>query len=214
MISAVWVLVLTSGEIAVTDLYQIRTYAEEVYLFGPGAGGLPPSWFGDVEELPSGTFIVGLLATGSLVVTGYVAADAGSRTARRAARFYLRRGRWLATAYVAAVSLLMLGVPCANLVFQAGLVVRPAGASWLRYWSWQRCLELLSTAPGEFRSEFQWSLAIGGLAATAALVAGLLLSLVCQTPNRCRDPRGAARRRRLGHSRPSSRTPRNLVVER
>ena len=91
MISAIWLLVLTAGEIAVTDLYQIRTYAEEVYLFGGAAGGLPSSWFGDVEELPRGAIVLGLLATGSLIVTGYVAADAGSLTARHAATFSLGR---------------------------------------------------------------------------------------------------------------------------
>ena len=169
-------LVLTAGEIAVTDLYQIRTYAEEVYLFGGGSGGLPSSWFGDVEELPRGALILGLLATGSLIVTGYVAADAGSLTARCAATFSLGRCRWLATAYLAAISLLMLGVPCANLVFQAGLVVQPVGATWLRCWSWQRFVELVGAAPVEFRSEFQWSLAIGCLAANAALAAGVLLA--------------------------------------
>ena len=175
MISAVWVLVLTAGEIAVTDLYQIRTYAEEVYLFGGGASGLPSSWFGDVDELPHGALVLGLLATGSLLVTGYVASDAGSLTARRG-NILVGRCRWLATAYLAAISLLMLGVPCANLVFQAGLVVQPVGATWLRFWSCQRFVELLGAVPVEFRSEFQWSLAIACLAASAALAAGVLLA--------------------------------------
>ena len=70
----------------------------------------------------------------------------------------------------------MLGVPCANLVFQAGLVVQPVGATWLRFWSWQRFVELVGAAPVEFRSEFQWSLAIACLAASAALAAGVLLA--------------------------------------
>lgn len=176
MVSAIWVLVLTAGEIAVTDLYQIRTYAEEVYLFGPGAASQPTDWLGGVEELPSGWLVLGLLLVGSLLVTQYLAVAPGFYGTRRALRFSLGRRGWLATAYVAAVSLVMLGIPCANLVFQAGLVVQPQGESWLRFWSAPRFVELVFTAPMAFRAELQWSLAIGGLAATGALAAGLWLA--------------------------------------
>jgi len=175
-VAALWVFVMTAGEIAVTDLYQVRTHAEEVYTNVPLLEFLPNSDVsvsdGTAEgaiTVPSGTGFIGLLCLATLLATAYMAPTDASPTMRRRSLFRLGNRRWLALAGLIVAGLVLIGVPLGNLVYKAGAVAEQTGGEWHRYWSPAKCLLTIGASPWQFREEFCWSLLIGATSATLAL---------------------------------------------
>ena len=166
-VAASWVLLSTSGEMTVTDLFRVRTYSEELYTGFALGDGLAGAWRAAVP---------GILAQSALVL---VAAAAALRavpalgTPLRPARIYrLRQARVPATAAMLSVCLLMAGIPLANLAAKAGLVVQQAGDDRVRQWSAIHFGRIVASTVSRFQQEFGWSLLIAGLAATVALISG------------------------------------------
>ena len=140
-------------------------------------------------KLPSTTRRAGAMTAllpgilGTLVLLGlgmFVLRPAGP--ARAAAEFEaepsFRPGRWrwpLALGVLAAM-LLLAGVPLGNLVYKAGVLVVQTDVGRVRTWSAGKCLRIILLAPWQCRRECQWSLVIGSLAATAAVVAAIPLA--------------------------------------
>lgn len=171
-VASIWVLIVTAGEMTVTDLFVVRTYAEEIYT--RMAVGLGPD---DVSlGLLSGVILVAWLTAGGLVLSARLApANRPLSTARRPV-FRLRRLRLPAVLAVAAVLLLLVGVPLANLVYKAGVVVTQTDAGRLRSWSLVKTAAIVGTSPIRYGREFGWSLGIGALSATAAATGGIVLA--------------------------------------
>ena len=194
-VAALWVFVLSSGEIAVTDLYQIRTYAEEVYTSVPLTGLQSSSaWQRGSADAPRsadrGDPGWGLTGCRGLLGSRQPAcwrSDRSGDFARRLA--YGGLGYWVGAL------LLLAGVPLVMLVFQAGIVVEPRGDEWLRSWSWQKLLQTVGGSPLEFREEYAWSLLIGGSAATAAVAGAAPLAWLAR---RCAAARVRGTRRGRG----------------
>ncbi len=121
--AALWVALQTGTEITVTDVMQVRTFAEEIYtqfvVPEPGAG---PG--GAVARAVAVTLPVTLL-TAALVAA--LAWRWERRLPPRAALaappllFPLGRGRWPAFALTATVCVAMLALPLGSLVWRAGL---------------------------------------------------------------------------------------------
>ncbi len=171
-VAALWVAVLTAREMTVTDLFVVRTFAEELYTqsaFGPPLG-----------EKPLG-ILSGAGATAVLVAVGLVLCARlmpGDRplSLRRSRAFRLGRFRWPASVFVALVMLMLVGVPVASLCSKAGVVITQADDGWQRHFSPAKCLSTVAAAPWHHRRELGWSLGIGALAATAAVVVALGLA--------------------------------------
>jgi len=72
-------------------------------------------------------------------------------------------------------------VPLGNLVYKAGVLVTQTDAGRVRTWSAIKCLQTIWLAPWQCRRECLWSLVIGSLAATAAVVAALPLAWLART---------------------------------
>lgn len=172
-----WLVVLTFSEITVTDLYQVRTFAEEVYLDLPqsqnlaggnamAAGGLPVGWFGR----PAGLLAMFWVATSAVLVGLTLGADAQAFLA--AAPVRLRLGKWqgLALAYVLIVILLIGGVPIGNLLIRLGMVVQPSPAGGIPAWSITSALQQLARVPAEYSAEITWTLVIASLTALTVSV--------------------------------------------
>jgi iron(III) transport system permease protein len=173
-IAALWVFVLSSQEIAVTDLYQIRTYAEEIYTYGPafGLGSLASAesgiaWAGDAAVLL-------LLLLVSFCVTAYALVPQQQTAPESSRTIALGGGRLWGGIWLLLTTLVIAGIPCLNLLVQAGITVQRTGDHWLRVWSGGKIVTLLGRALVEFRQECFWSLLIAGIAATSALTAGVL----------------------------------------
>ncbi|MCE5266691.1 MAG: ABC transporter permease subunit [Planctomycetaceae bacterium] len=165
-VATLWVALTTAGEMTVTDLFGVRTYAEEVYTLlaiGQEPGAAP------LRALP------GVAVTAALVLVGMVLCRSlapGDRPlSLGSCRWNYQLGRWRLPASLTAAALLILlvGVPLGNLIYKAGVTVSQTPAGRVRAFSWGQCITMIFDAPWRCRREFAWSLLIGPLAAVAAV---------------------------------------------
>lgn len=170
LLVGLWVAVYTAGEITATDLFQVRTYAEEVYT-ALTVGSLEES----AASLWPGIALVACLALGGLVLAVRLGTIDRPPSLRPCRGFPLGPARWPATAVLALILMVWAGLPVANLVYQAGVEVTLTPTGRIRSWSLAKAAAMVLQSPWRFRREFGWSLLLGGLAATtaAALAAGL-----------------------------------------
>ncbi len=163
-VAALWVAVATAGEMTVTDLFQVRTYAEELYTetaLGrePGSAGL--------AMLPS-ILLVASLATAALLMCGRLVARFNVAGGGRPHTFHLYRWRWPCALVAWSLMLLSAGVPIASLLYKAGVTVVQTESGRVRGWSIGRCAESVNRSVPAFSEDIGWTLAIGSLAATIA----------------------------------------------
>ncbi|MHB1035581.1 MAG: ABC transporter permease [Pirellulales bacterium] len=170
--AALWVAVTAAGEMTVTDLFQVRTYAEELYT--ELASGTEPGEAA-LETLP-GAALTSWLVVGALVLCANLVPRDRPLTVRRRLIFHLGRWRVPLALLTAAAVLLLVGVPLGNLCYKAGVLVTQTDAGRIRSWSLGKCLAMVATSPGHFAREFGWSLTIGALAATAAVAVAIPLA--------------------------------------
>ena len=167
LVAGLWVAVLVTGEMTVTDLYQVRTYAGELYRNVPSLTELP-----EQGELTPLTLILGtVLLTGmTLAALARVVPREFLPTLRpgQAGTYPLHRSRLqaiLLTMLVGFTVALVVGVPVGNLMVNGGIEVRPTEDGFERTWSGWRLLQLGLQSPGRFSHELAWSLVISSLAA-------------------------------------------------
>ena len=181
-VAALWVTILTASEIAVTDLFAVRTYAEEIYtemVIGPSLVQGEPVYEAPLRLLP------GLILTAWLVAVGWalVAKLAPGRrplSLRRQLVFPLGVWRIPLTAAVALLLVLLVGVPLGNLCYKAGVLVTQTDVGRLRSWSVWKWLEIVAASPIRYRREFAWSLGIGMAAALAVIVAAVPMAWIAR----------------------------------
>lgn len=169
--AALWIAVTTAGEMTVSDLFAVRTYAEEMYT--RLALGEELSTAG-LAVLP-GLAVAAWCTLAGLLVCAWLAPRQWPAGLTRRPRFRLGAWRWPALLLVLLMVAVLVGVPLGNLVYKSGVVVRQLGDQRLRSWSPGKGLEMVLMAPWRNRRELGWSLAIGSLAATAAVAVGLVL---------------------------------------
>lgn len=175
VIAGLAVFVFTSGEIAVTDLYQIRTYAEEIYTYGPTAANVPTGCGQTVSAFSAGSAAWFALIFGAVTLSVHLGMPSREVSCAHPPRYGLGVWRWPAAVWVGLLCVTMAGAPLASLLVQLGLTVQRSGDEWIRSWSAAKAVQLLLRSAAEFRYEYFWSLAIGLPAATAASAAGLML---------------------------------------
>ena len=180
--AALAVLVLTSGDMSVTDLLSVRTYAEESYTQyqsgnSPGASlvALPPL-------VVFGTLIlVGVRALLKVDPARVLSASARSRD--------WRLGRWRVPVGLGVVMTCGLAVvlPVFSLVWHAGQVVGPGGA----HWSWPGLARTLASTTGEvfagslsrpFRAPMTSSAILSASAACLTVALAWALSWLARRP--------------------------------
>jgi len=177
------VLVLTAGDMSVTDLLSVRTYAEESYTQyqsgnAPRASlvALPPLFvFG-------GLILLGVRALLQVDPSRVLSASSRSRD--------WRLGRWRIPVglAVAATSGLALALPIFSLVWHAGRVVDHGQA----FWSWAGLIKALASTTGEvfagtfsrrpFRAPMTSSLILAGLGASASVILAWSLAWLARKP--------------------------------
>lgn len=177
-LSVVWILLTCSREIAVTDLYQIGTVAEQVYLgYSLGGGGsILGNWSPD--ELQSAASIRpgwSLILFGGLAVAMVLQFMQLSGIQSQLDINHVQppqRGGPTAMTRIAGVlslSLLVL-VPLVNTVYRCGFNVRPVDGTPVAGFDVVQLSTSLVRACTRYTSEFQWSLIIAAVSATAILV--------------------------------------------
>ena len=172
--AACWTMVCASTEIAATDLFRVRTFAEETYTQAAlGALVLPgASWGSSVLGYVSATLLLACLAYAVLTMLRR-AVDRWIHTEQvRPWRARLGHGKWLATAALLAGLLLVAGVPLGSLVYQAG--ASPGYDS--SAWSAGKLFEEVAIAPWEHRREILVSSSLAAVVATTTLMLASLLA--------------------------------------
>jgi len=182
--AAMWTAVLVAGEITVTDIFAIRTYAEEVYTGYALAGDLAPEGSAASGAWSSGlpSFTAGAVMTFWLLVAALTAVAKSSKLierggARRCPTLgRLGRWRWVAGAGLAAWVVVAVGIPIASLAVLAGAeppsLQNPQAAAW----SVAYLFENVTASVVMFRDEFYWSLLTGSLAAAGAIALAVPLA--------------------------------------
>jgi iron(III) transport system permease protein len=185
LMAFVWVVIVAATEISVTDYFQIRTFAEEVYtqsalgsidaaVVGPRAIGAGVDGQSGGLELRAVGLWIGLVLSAVLALLAIAAGhrlfpQLAEATQRRAWIWRLGRARLSVTLGLWAILLLVAGLPLANFIYKAGVRVTVSESGRVRSWSAGKALERVASAPTEFQGELLLSARIGVAAATAAL---------------------------------------------
>ena len=163
--AALAVAVLTSGDMTVTDLLQVRTYAEEAYLqYSLGNG---PAAAASVTLPP--LIVLGLLV--GLGARALLSADPARVPSAASDALTWRLGRWR-TAVGAAAGLVVLGLvglPVWGLVWRAGRVGGDAAAGNAPHWSVEGLVGTLRFAWADAGEPLGHSLVRAAVGATLAV---------------------------------------------
>jgi iron(III) transport system permease protein len=172
-LAALWVAVTTAGEMTVTDLFQVRTFAEELYTdFSLGDEPSVAAW----ATLPS-VAATALLVLGTLAIAARLLPFYRQPLVSRPLVFELGPWRWPLALVVHGAVAALAGLPLASLAYKAGLSVTRVGEAWQRDWSPLKAARAaLWDAPWRFASEIGWSLLVAALASAGAVALAIVLA--------------------------------------
>jgi iron(III) transport system permease protein len=176
--AALAVAVLTAGDMTVTDLLQVRTYAEEAYTqFQIGNG---PAAAATVALPP--LFGLGLLVLAA--ARGLLNADPARLTSAQAHAKVWRLGRWRIPSGAAdwLVAGNMVALPIYGLVWRAGRVGGSALVGQPPRWSVAGLMGTLRLAAEEVTEPLLTSIFLSTLAATATLLVAWSLAWLSRKP--------------------------------
>jgi iron(III) transport system permease protein len=184
LVACVWVAIMASVEISVTDFFQVRTFAEEVYTQAAlGMGTLVGPMIGEETTFPLpaaglwiGLLLAAMLALVAIVVVSHLLVQLNNAPHRRPWTWQLARWHIAAAIGLWSVMLLVAGVPITNLIYKAGVHVTATNSGHIRGWSATKVVERVVAAPREFAGELELSAAIGAAAASAAILVALPLA--------------------------------------
>jgi iron(III) transport system permease protein len=173
--AAVWIAIICATEIAVTDLYQVRTFAEEIYTEAnlgslSGASGSMLN-----SDLAIGVALIALLVILALWLMAPWMPKAASIAADETWKWRPARSRWIVLTVMAALLTLVVLLPLAGLIWKAGIEVHQRGSQFERTWSATKVATMIRNSPWEHRREWGWSFASGAMAAMATT--GLAVTL-------------------------------------
>ena len=170
--AVLWTAVSAAGEIAVTDLFQVRTYAEELYTeaaLGTPSGEAPIGALGGIA-------VTAWPVLAALVFVLRVSPRDRQGAARPAVVFRLGAARGPMALLLGFAFALLVGLPLVNLAWKCGVLVEQTPSGRERHWSALKCLSIVAESPLRYRREISASLMIGSVAATASLSAATLLA--------------------------------------
>jgi iron(III) transport system permease protein len=172
LVASVWVAVMTAGEITVTDMWQLRTYAEEVFIGFSLGNTLEETTLGVVP----GVLVTSILMLAALAVCQRLMAGDFAPPRRAPWTFRLGAWRWPAALLVGLILLVLIGVPLGNLLVNLGMQVELASGERMHHWSAAKALANFVSSVWEFRRELGWSLVTAAAAATCSLALAILLA--------------------------------------
>lgn len=188
-VAGLWAVLYTAAEMTVTDFFQIRTFAEEVYTTA-AAGGFPMDQVELAGKVGQGTtpspwepyvgLVVGIALMSLLMWIALVAivSQITSHSIRLAAlrwRWQLGVGRWFAALVPLAVLALVAALPTSALFYKAGLGTEQTAGGWQRVWLASKLWSELSGAAGFHWRELQQTFWLAlGVATTATLLGGVV----------------------------------------
>jgi iron(III) transport system permease protein len=179
-LACIWVAVTTAGEMTVTDLFSIRTYSEEVYT---QAAATASELDAAGPSISPGIVITALLIVGGWALCFGISPGRRPSSLSRCWTFRLGRWKYFYIPLTAIMFLLIAGVPLGSLVYKAGVLVAQTEDGRVRSFSPAKCLGIICSAPKNFRRELGWSMLIGSLSATAAVMTAIPLAWLARKGN-------------------------------
>jgi len=169
--AGLYVLIVTTTEITVTDRYQYRSYAEVLFnqfvlndRFDELPLSIAPILITLVTVTLAGLVLCKLLLP--LVTNLTIDRERSSGSVN-----------WVATAIVAATVSVLLLIPIGNLIYQAGIeVVDSDGGERLRSWSASKMLRLVADSPRKYRQEIAYTAILSQTSVLLSLVMATLLA--------------------------------------
>ena len=187
-VSVVWIMLSCAREIAVTDLYQIGTLAEQIYLgYSLDRGSIIGNW--SSEQLLSASSIKSWMTLVTVAAFSLLAATfclwlttSDLETAEKKPT----SGRPLTAGGKIAAGLLLLlviGVPLLNVMVRASFHVIPIDGQPTQAYSLNQLFDSVSRAWIDYRDEFLWSVAIASTSATVILTSAFQVSVLAWSWN-------------------------------
>jgi iron(III) transport system permease protein len=173
----VWVWISAACEITITDVYQIRTFAEEIYT----GFALGDTLTDAPQRVAPGIILTAGMAVATLAICAQFAPQLASLRRTGAWQLDIGRWRWPVGMTVLAGALVVVALPTINLVYQAGLHVTLVGDRRIRDWSFAKVVNVLTEIPASFMPEFGWSLLLGQLTAVTGILVALVLASAGRT---------------------------------
>ncbi len=169
LVAALWIAVITATEITATDLFQVRTFAEELYSSLAATATTPVN---ETQAVIANTAIAAWLAVVLMVVVSKLAVFAKQPSMRRAVLLPLTAGkRAVATCSAALAIIVFVGIPIGTLVRNAGISFVPgADGRPQQTWNAADAARMIVTSPMTYHEEYGWSLEIAVAAATCVVV--------------------------------------------
>lgn len=199
-IAAVWTSVSIAAEMTVTDFFQIRTFAEEVYTTA-ASGGFPTdqialdqakesladeaAWaWTHYAGLVGGVLLLTVTMLWVLVPVARSLATHADTSAERTWRWKPASGRGLLLLVPGGVLLLVAALPVAALFYKAGLGAVETSEGWQRVWQLSKLSGELAGAVGHHWRELLQTLALGAAVATTATLVGAFVGWHLRTCRR------------------------------
>jgi iron(III) transport system permease protein len=179
-----WVVLMTMGEMTVSDIFRVRTFAEEVYLnylldqeavaptLNPWINQLDQFSISIWHQIAVGIWI-GLLA---LILLAELVPISTHHHGAPALQFKLKKYYWPLTILYVCVIVLILGLPLANLFYKAGMYVVSDDQATRERWSLWRAWQNLIAVPAKYGDSFLWTVAIGCYATLLAMPVSILVA--------------------------------------
>ena len=186
LICVFWALIVCSREIAVTDLYQIGTLAEQIYL-GYSLGqvnSLATNWSAEAiaaagtigTRLRVVQFLIVLLISIVFFSTLTSFSKDSSSTIKEFGDHQASRLKWTNLISCLALIMLLAALPLANLIFQAGNAVQIVDGQPEQTWAIANLVNAVTKAASDFQNAFLWT---GLMAILSSLLIVLLSTLLC-----------------------------------
>jgi iron(III) transport system permease protein len=185
VLAALWVAMTTMAEMSVTDMFAVRTYAEEIYInLNVGSwNALMGVSLEDEGPAPAGVGIVVLsAAAASAMIVGRSVLIASRNRPRGAPQvFSLAPLRSTISAATWLVVALLVLLPLGSLVYKAGAHVETTASGYQRVWSASKAAMLTITSPREHSAEFTWSLLMAASTSAVTLLVAIPLAYAART---------------------------------
>ena len=191
LICLLWALIVCSREIAVTDLYQIGTLAEQIYL-GYSLGqvnSLATNW--SAEAIAA----AGTIGTRVRVVQFFIVlamsiiffssltnfSKESSSSLKGFDDRYPTRLDWTMLVGCLVLVMLLAALPITNLIFQAGNAVQIVDGQPEQSWTFANLVDSVTKAASDFRSAFFWSGLMAMVSSSLIVIVSSLLCFVAKT---------------------------------
>ena len=179
MVAVLWVIVTCSREITVTDLYQVETFAEQIYLgYSLGTGNAAGVWPTTIDvEVNVGfwttAIYVSLLAVAA--VTMFMVLTDVSRPSENDTSSTTQRVNGIASLMGGGLLILLVVVPAANIFVRASFYVDTANGQLTQHYSLKQIVRVVQKSCLDYQWEMIWSLVISLASATTAIIFSVLL---------------------------------------